>query len=146
MFFFFTFLSSFSSFREGRRRHVVVLVKVLVVHTQREREKERRVVNKPAQKCDEFLTFIRENTYNTTQRTMANDATLTLYQSIEPEVKEISLLAKGSSSPLGGFFGGGALNAQPEIRECGETVFSQIRAVARHTSEREWFEENEVLT
>ena len=76
---------------------------------------------------------------------MANDATLTLYQSIEPEVKEISLLAKGSSSPLGGFFGGGALNAQPEIRECGETVFSQIRAVARHTSEREWFEENEVL-
>jgi len=25
-------------------------------------------------------------------------------------------------------------------------VFSQIRAVARHTSEREWFEENEVLT
>ena len=118
-----------------------------MVHTQREREKERRVVNKPAQKCDECLTFLRENTYNTTQRTMANDATLTLYQSIEPEVKEISLLAKGSSSPLGGFFGGGAfLNAQPEIRERGETVFSQIRAVARHTSEREWFEKNEVLT
>ena len=117
-----------------------------MVHTQREREKERRVVNKPAQKCDECLTFLRENTYNTTQRTMANDATLTLYQSIEPEVKEISLLAKGSSSPLGVFFGGGALNAQPEIRECGETVFSQIRAVARHTSEREWFEKNEVPT
>jgi len=36
------------------------------------------------------------------------------------------------------------VNAQPEIRECGETVFSSIRAVARHASEREWFEENEV--
>ena len=70
----------------------------------------------------------------------------TLYESIEPEVKEISRLAKGSSSPLGGFFGAVSVNAQPEIRECGETVFSQIRAVARHTSEREWFEKNEVLT
>ena len=74
---------------------------------------------------------------------MANKETL--YQSIEPEVRDISLLAKGTSSALGGFFGGESVNAQPEIRECGETVFSQIRAVARHTSEREWFEENEVL-
>ena len=75
---------------------------------------------------------------------MANSATLTLYQSIETEVRDISRLAKGTSSALGGFFGGASVNAQPEIRECGETVFSSIRAVARHASEREWFEENEV--
>lgn len=76
---------------------------------------------------------------------MANNATLTLYQSIETEVRDISRLAKGTSSALGGFFGGAtSVNAQPEIRECGETVVSSIRAVARHASEREWFEENEV--
>ena len=73
--------------------------------------------------------------------------TTTLYQSIEPEIKDISLLAKGTFN-YGGFFSSasssGSANAQPEIRELGERVFSQIRAVARHTNEREWFSENEV--
>jgi hypothetical protein len=77
---------------------------------------------------------------------MARTTTTTLYQSIEPEIKDISLLAKGTFN-YGGFFlsspSSGA-NAQPEIRELGERVFSQIRAVARHTNEREWFSENEV--
>jgi len=73
--------------------------------------------------------------------------TTTLYQSIEPEIKDISRLAKGTFN-YGGFFSSSSssvgANAQPEIRELGERVFSQIRAVARHTNEREWFSENEV--
>ena len=75
--------------------------------------------------------------------------TTTLYQSIEPEIKDISLLAKGTFN-YGGFFSSasssGSANAQPEIRELGERVFSQIRAVARHTNEREWFSEHEVMS
>ena len=74
--------------------------------------------------------------------------TTTLYQSIEPEIKDISLLAKGTFN-YGGFFSSASssgANAQPEIRELGERVFSQIRAVARHTNEREWFSEHEVMS
>ena len=75
--------------------------------------------------------------------------TTTLYQSIEAEIKDISLLAKGTFN-YGGFFSSasssGSANAQPEIRELGERVFSQIRAVARHTNEREWFSEHEVMS
>ena len=75
--------------------------------------------------------------------------TTTLYQSIEPEIKDISRLAKGTFN-YGGFFSSSSssvgANAQPEIRELGERVFSQIRAVARHTNEREWFSEHEVMS
>ena len=86
--------------------------------------------------------------HDTSSSKMATTTT-TLYQSIEPEIKDISLLAKGTFN-YGGFFSSasssGSANAQPEIRELGERVFSQIRAVARHTNEREWFSEHEVMS
>ena len=102
-----------------------------------------------------FFILLNSDTKNNERKSRARHddneqkmaTTTTLYQSIEPEIKDISRLAKGTFN-YGGFFSSSSssvgANAQPEIRELGERVFSQIRAVARHTNEREWFSENEV--
>ena len=74
----------------------------------------------------------------------------TVYQSIEAEAKDIARLAKGG----GGGGGNGALffgllattttAPQPAVRAAAESVVAGVRAVARHTDEKEWFETHEV--
>ena len=76
----------------------------------------------------------------------------TLYQSIEAEAKDIARLAKGGGGGGGGngalFFGLLAMTTttapQPAVRAAAESVVAGVRAVARHTDEKEWFETHEV--
>ena len=73
-------------------------------------------------------------------------STLTTYQSIEAEAKDIARLAKGGGNGGGVlFFGLGATTTpQPAVRAAAESVVAGVRAVARHTDEKEWFETHEV--
>ena len=70
----------------------------------------------------------------------------TVYQSIEAEAKDIARLAKGGGGGNGAlFFGLLATTApQPAVRAAAESVVAGVRAVARHTDEKEWFETHEV--
>ena len=73
----------------------------------------------------------------------------TLYQSIEAEAKDIARLAKGGGGGGNGalFFGLLATTTtapQPAVREAAESVVAGVRAVARHTDEKAWFETHEV--
>mgnify|MGYP001361300920 CR=1 FL=1 len=76
----------------------------------------------------------------------------TLYQSIEAEAKDIARLAKGGGGGGGGngalFFGLLAMTTttapQPAVRAAAESVVAGVRAVARHTDEKAWFETHEV--
>ena len=75
----------------------------------------------------------------------------TLYQSIEAEAKDIARLAKGGGGGGGGgngvlFFGllGTTTAPQPAVRAAAESVVAGVRAVARHTDEKAWFETHEV--
>ena len=75
----------------------------------------------------------------------------TLYQSIEAEAKDIARLAKGGGGGGGNgalFFGLLAMTTttapQPAVRAAAESVVAGVRAVARHTDEKAWFETHEV--
>ena len=70
----------------------------------------------------------------------------TVYQSIEAEAKDIARLAKGGGGGNGAlFFGLLATTApQPAVRAAAESVVAGVRAVARHTDEKAWFETHEV--
>ena len=73
----------------------------------------------------------------------------TLYQSIEAEAKDIARLAKGGGGGGNGalFFGLLATTTtapQPAVRAAAESVVAGVRAVARHTDEKAWFETHEV--
>ena len=77
----------------------------------------------------------------------------TTYQSIEAEAKDIARLAKGGGGGGNGngvLFFGGLLRTttttapQPAVRAAAESVVAGVRAVARHTDEKEWFETHEV--
>ena len=73
----------------------------------------------------------------------------TLYQSIEAEAKDIARLAKGGGGGNGAlFFGLLAMTTttapQPAVRAAAESVVAGVRAVARHTDEKAWFETHEV--
>ena len=76
----------------------------------------------------------------------------TTYQSIEAEAKDIARLAKGGvggGNGNGVLFFGGLLGTtttapQPAVRAAAESVVAGVRAVARHTDEKEWFETHEV--
>ena len=77
----------------------------------------------------------------------------TTYQSIEAEAKDIARLAKGGvgggNGGNGVLFFGGLLGTtttapQPAVRAAAESVVAVVRAVARHTDEKEWFETHEV--
>jgi len=76
----------------------------------------------------------------------------TTYQSIEAEAKDIARLAKGGGGNGNGvLFFGGLLGTtltttapQPAVRAAAESVVAGVRAVARHTDEKEWFETHEV--
>ncbi len=75
----------------------------------------------------------------------------TVYQSIEAEAKDIARLAKGGGGGGGNgalFFGLLAMTTttapQPAVRAAAESVVAGVRAVARHTDEKEWFETHEV--
>ena len=73
----------------------------------------------------------------------------TVYQSIEAEAKDIARLAKGGGGGNGAlFFGLLAMTTttapQPAVRAAAESVVAGVRAVARHTDEKEWFETHEV--
>ena len=81
----------------------------------------------------------------------ASKFSTTLYQSIEAEAKDIARLAKGGGGGGGGngalFFGLLATTTtapQPAVRAAAESVVAGVRAVARHTDEKEWFETHEV--
>ena len=75
----------------------------------------------------------------------------TVYQSIEAEAKDIARLAKGGGGGGGNgalFFGLLAMTTttapQPAVRAAAESVVAGVRAVARHTDEKAWFETHEV--
>ena len=71
----------------------------------------------------------------------------TVYQSIEAEAKDIARLAKGGGGGNGALFFGLLATTtapQPAVRAAAESVVAGVRAVARHTDEKEWFETHEV--